>query len=187
MLARELVPTPVVARDRSSLTGPRGRGIPGRTRKSEYIEDAAVARSTDDTGRRLRSRTVVTRLVQKFREGRAIGAKDDMALVGILSTQIMIDRFINNFRRHRHGTPYSGTAAASSRLTSCSVTSRDVSRSRDEDSFQELGIIDSTGILELVCHLQDKYAIAVGDEEIVPDNLDSISKVARFIDRKQQG
>ena len=56
----------------------------------------------------------------------------------------------------------------------------------DEDSFQELGIIDSTGILELVCHLQEKYAIAVGDEEIVPDNLDSISKVARFIDRKSK-
>jgi acyl carrier protein len=56
----------------------------------------------------------------------------------------------------------------------------------DDDSFQELGIIDSTGILELVCHLQEKYAIAVGDEEIVPDNLDSISKVARFIDRKSK-
>jgi len=56
----------------------------------------------------------------------------------------------------------------------------------DEDSFQELGIIDSTGILELVCHLQDKYGIAISDEELVPANLDSISNVAGFIDRKRK-
>jgi acyl carrier protein len=56
----------------------------------------------------------------------------------------------------------------------------------DEDSFQERGIIDSTGILELVCHLQDTYAITISDEELVPDNLDSIWKVARFIDRKKK-
>ena len=56
----------------------------------------------------------------------------------------------------------------------------------DDDSFQELGIIDSTGILELVGHVQEKYAIAISDEELVPDNLDSVSKVARFIDRKKK-
>ena len=55
----------------------------------------------------------------------------------------------------------------------------------DEDSFQERGIIDSTGILELVCHLQEKYAIAIADEELIPDNLDSLSKVARFVERKR--
>jgi acyl carrier protein len=56
----------------------------------------------------------------------------------------------------------------------------------DDDSFQELGIIDSTGILELVCHLQEQYAIAISDEELVPDNLDSVSKVVRFIERKKK-
>ena len=55
----------------------------------------------------------------------------------------------------------------------------------DEDSFQERGIVDSTGILELVCHLQERYSIVIADEEIVPDNLDSVSKLARFVDRKQ--
>jgi acyl carrier protein len=54
----------------------------------------------------------------------------------------------------------------------------------DDDSFQERGIVDSTGILELVCHLQEKYAIAIADEELVPDNLDSLSKVAQFVQRK---
>jgi acyl carrier protein len=56
----------------------------------------------------------------------------------------------------------------------------------DDDSFQERGIVDSTGILELVCHLQERYAIVIADEELVPDNLDSVSKVARFVERKRQ-
>src|SRR5205823_3050481 len=55
----------------------------------------------------------------------------------------------------------------------------------DDDSLQERGIIDSTGILELVCHLQERYAINIADDELMPDNLDSIAKVARFIDRKR--
>jgi acyl carrier protein len=56
----------------------------------------------------------------------------------------------------------------------------------DDDSFQERGIVDSTGILELVCHLQEKYAINIADDELVPDNLDSLTKVAQFVERKRQ-
>jgi acyl carrier protein len=56
----------------------------------------------------------------------------------------------------------------------------------DDDSFQERGIVDSTGILELVCHLQERYAIDIADDELVPDNLDSLSKVAQFVQRKRQ-
>ena len=55
----------------------------------------------------------------------------------------------------------------------------------NDDSFQERGIVDSTGILELVCHLQERYGIEIDDSELVPENLDSVSKVARFLDRKQ--
>jgi acyl carrier protein len=55
----------------------------------------------------------------------------------------------------------------------------------NDDSFQERGIVDSTGILELVCHLQEQYGIEVADDELVPDNLDSLSKVARFVERKR--
>ena len=54
----------------------------------------------------------------------------------------------------------------------------------DDDSFQQRGIVDSTGILELVCHLQERYGIDIDDAEIVPDNLDSVTKVARFVERK---
>ena len=57
----------------------------------------------------------------------------------------------------------------------------------DDDSFQERGIVDSTGILELVCHLQERYAIVIYDEELVPDNLDSVSRVARFVELKRRG
>ena len=55
----------------------------------------------------------------------------------------------------------------------------------NDDSFQERGSVDSTGILELVCHLQERYGIEIDDAELVPENLDSVSKVARFLDRKQ--
>jgi acyl carrier protein len=54
------------------------------------------------------------------------------------------------------------------------------------DSLQELGIVDSTGVLELVCHLQERYAIAVADEDLIPDNLDSIEQIDRFIERKRR-
>jgi len=54
----------------------------------------------------------------------------------------------------------------------------------DDDSFQARGIVDSTGILELVCHLQERYGITVQDDEIAPDNLDSLSRLARYVERK---
>ena len=57
----------------------------------------------------------------------------------------------------------------------------------NSDSLQELGIVDSTGVLELVCHLQERYAITIEDEELIPDNLDSLSKVASFVERKRRG
>ena len=55
---------------------------------------------------------------------------------------------------------------------------------KDETSFLEEGIIDSTGILELVTYLEDEYSITVEDEELIPENLDSISNVASYLERK---
>jgi len=54
----------------------------------------------------------------------------------------------------------------------------------DEDSFLEKGIIDSTGILELLEFIEEKFKIRVEDEEIVPDNLDSLDKLTSYIQRK---
>ncbi len=56
----------------------------------------------------------------------------------------------------------------------------------DDDSFLEQGIIDSTGVLELVAFLEDRYQITVDDEELVPENLDSINNLLRFIAAKRQ-
>ncbi len=55
----------------------------------------------------------------------------------------------------------------------------------DDDSFLGLGIIDSTGVLELVAFLEKQFEIHVADEELVPENLDSIQNLVRFVETKQ--
>jgi len=52
------------------------------------------------------------------------------------------------------------------------------------DSLLERGIIDSTGVLELVGFLEQKYGITIQDEELVPENLDSIERLVCFVGRK---
>lgn len=54
----------------------------------------------------------------------------------------------------------------------------------NDDSFLEKGIIDSTGILELVMFIEETYNMEVEDEEVIPDNLDSINKVCAYISNK---
>ncbi len=54
----------------------------------------------------------------------------------------------------------------------------------DKTSFLEEGIIDSTGILELVTFLEEEFSITIEDEELVPENLDSINNVTAFLERK---
>jgi acyl carrier protein len=64
---------------------------------------------------------------------------------------------------------------------------QDESRLKDGDSFLEYGILDSTGILQLITFLEETYGITVGDEDISPDNLDSIERVAAYLRRKANG
>lgn len=56
----------------------------------------------------------------------------------------------------------------------------------NDDSFLEQGIIDSTGVLELVTFLEEQFEIAVEDDELVPENLDSIDNLVRFITSKRE-
>jgi acyl carrier protein len=56
----------------------------------------------------------------------------------------------------------------------------------NEDSFLDSGIIDSTGVLELVGFLETTYGVVVDDHELVPANLDSVVQVARFVEQKLQ-
>lgn len=54
----------------------------------------------------------------------------------------------------------------------------------DDDSFLEQGIIDSTGILELVSHLEETYGIEITEAELIPDNLDSINRIVAYLNQK---
>ena len=51
-------------------------------------------------------------------------------------------------------------------------------------SLLDAGVIDSTGVLELVSFLEKTYQIRIDDEDLVPENLDSIASIAQFVQRK---
>ena len=55
---------------------------------------------------------------------------------------------------------------------------------KDDTSFLEEGVIDSTGILELVNFLEEEFTIIIEDEELVPENLDSINLVVSYLEKK---
>lgn len=55
---------------------------------------------------------------------------------------------------------------------------------REDTSFLDYGIIDSTGVIELISFLEETYNIRVDDQEIVPENLDSLRGVERYVMRK---
>ncbi len=54
----------------------------------------------------------------------------------------------------------------------------------DDASFLENGVIDSTGVLELIGYLENRFGITVEDQELVPENLDSINGLLRFVEKK---
>lgn len=56
----------------------------------------------------------------------------------------------------------------------------------DDASFLEHGVVDSTGVLELVLFAEETFGIAVEDDEVVPDNFDSVSRLAAFVVAKQR-
>ena len=60
----------------------------------------------------------------------------------------------------------------------------DGSSLKDDTSFMESGILDSTGVLELVTFLESTFGFKVLDKETVPENLDSVNRAATFVARK---
>jgi len=54
----------------------------------------------------------------------------------------------------------------------------------DNASFLEEGIVDSQGVMELVMFVEDQFGIKVDDMDIVPDNFDSVTQLAAYIQRK---
>jgi acyl carrier protein len=55
----------------------------------------------------------------------------------------------------------------------------------DSDSLLNKGIIDSTGVLELVGFLEERFNVQVKDEELVPENLDSVNNLINYIQKKR--
>ena len=55
---------------------------------------------------------------------------------------------------------------------------------KDDSSFLDDGIMDSTGVLELVTFLEEKFSIKVEDEDLIPENLDSINNVTAYLEKK---
>ncbi len=54
----------------------------------------------------------------------------------------------------------------------------------DDDSFIEHGIIDSTAVMELVAFLENRYRVKLLDQDLVPNNLDSVNGLARFVESR---
>jgi acyl carrier protein len=55
----------------------------------------------------------------------------------------------------------------------------------DDESLRDTGVIDSTGVLELLHYIEERFEVAVQDAEVVAANFDSIDKIASFIGRKK--
>ncbi len=56
----------------------------------------------------------------------------------------------------------------------------------DDQSLIENDVIDSTGVLELVSFIEERFGIAMADADIVPANLDSVARIVSFIERKRE-
>jgi acyl carrier protein len=54
----------------------------------------------------------------------------------------------------------------------------------DDDSFMDRHLVDSTGFLEIIMFVEDTWGITVEDDEVIPENLDSLSGLDRFVRRK---
>jgi len=54
-----------------------------------------------------------------------------------------------------------------------------------DDSLMENGIVDSTGMLEIIYFIEEQLGVAMSDDEMIPENLDSVNRIARFVASKQ--
>jgi acyl carrier protein len=54
-----------------------------------------------------------------------------------------------------------------------------------DTSLRDLGIVDSTGVLEVVSYIEREHGILVADSELLPENLDTVDAIAEFVARKR--
>jgi asparagine synthase (glutamine-hydrolysing) len=99
--ARDLIPEEVQRRHKQPYRAPDGASFLARGPGTEYVEEMLSADQVRKSG--VFSPRAVESLFNKFRKGRAIGVRDNMALVGILSTQLVVLQFIQHLE-HRDET-----------------------------------------------------------------------------------
>jgi acyl carrier protein len=58
---------------------------------------------------------------------------------------------------------------------------------QDRSSLLDNGVVDSTGVLEIITFLEANFGITVEDDEMLPENLDSVDNLVRFLSNKQAG
>jgi len=62
----------------------------------------------------------------------------------------------------------------------------DAATLKDEQSLLDAGIVDSTGVLEVIAFIEREFSITVADAEMLPENLDSIANITRFVEKKRK-
>jgi acyl carrier protein len=62
----------------------------------------------------------------------------------------------------------------------------DTATLKDEQSLLDAGIVDSTGVLEVISFIEREFSITVADAEMVPENLDSIANITSFVEKKRK-
>jgi acyl carrier protein len=55
---------------------------------------------------------------------------------------------------------------------------------KDDASFQKTGILDSTGFLELITFIEERFEIQVADSDVIPENFDTLRQMSAFVERK---
>jgi len=60
----------------------------------------------------------------------------------------------------------------------------EVSEIRDDESLLEAGVIDSAGMVDLIAYLEGTFGIAIDEDDMVPENFDSVSAIAAYVDDK---
>jgi asparagine synthase (glutamine-hydrolysing) len=98
--ARDLVPERILRRPKQPYRAPDGKAFFGSATGMAFVDDLLSPAQIRRDG--IFRPDAVDHLVRKFKAGRATGVKDNMALVGILSTQILIDRFVNTLGKATH-------------------------------------------------------------------------------------
>jgi asparagine synthase (glutamine-hydrolysing) len=98
LCAKDLIPRSVRERPKQPYRAPDGKSF-FHDRRPEYVDELLSPARVREDG--IFHPGAVDRLVRKFRDGKAIGAKDNMALTGILSTQLLIDQYVRHFGERR--------------------------------------------------------------------------------------